>query len=102
MKLGDPKGIWKEWYEEMARKSVFRRCAKWLPQNIEIIDRLFDNDDSMEGFSEIEANEPIMIENHVGENELPAQPDLVQIVNDKNAEEKVAVSTTTDQQQSLV
>lgn len=44
---GEPKGIWKSWYEEMARKTVFRRMAKWLPQSIEKFEQVFSNDDSM-------------------------------------------------------
>lgn len=47
-KDGEPIGIWKEWYPEMARKTVFRRAAKWLPQSSELIDRVFANDSSMD------------------------------------------------------
>ncbi len=48
---GQPKGIWASWYEEMSRKTVFRRLAKWLPQSIEKDEHgntIFDNDFSME------------------------------------------------------
>ena len=58
---GKPKGIWAAWYEEMARKTVFRRCAKWLPQSIELTERVFKNDDSMETFTDFEADAPTMI-----------------------------------------
>jgi len=47
-KEGEAIGIWKEWYEEMARKTVFRRLAKWLPQSAEMIDRVFAQDDTMD------------------------------------------------------
>jgi len=47
-KVGDPKGIWKDWPEEMAKKTVFRRLSKWLPQSAEEIDRLFENDDTID------------------------------------------------------
>lgn len=53
-KVGDPKGIWKDWPEEMAKKTVFRRLSKWLPQSAEEIDRLFENDDTIDalGFAD--------------------------------------------------
>lgn len=54
---GNPKGIWKDWYSEMARKTVFRRCAKWLPQNIEIAGTVFDNDDTMDTFDNVAPDE---------------------------------------------
>lgn len=57
-KVGDPKGIWAAWYEEMARKTVFRRCAKWLPQNIELSGAVFENDHSMEVMTQIEGGTP--------------------------------------------
>lgn len=72
-KTGDPKGIWAQWYEEMAKKTVFRRLAKWLPQSIdkqgnEI--RLFDNDDSMDIIGEYEE------EAGVDKSAIEEQPDL--------------------------
>ena len=33
-------GPWKDWYEEMAKKSVIRRLAKYLPQSTDIEDVL--------------------------------------------------------------
>lgn len=49
-KNGEPAGIWKDWYPEMAKKTVFRRLAKWLPQSIDKggIVEAFANDDSMD------------------------------------------------------
>lgn len=44
---GKPKGIWAAHYSEMARKTVFRRASKWLPQSIEDANRLFENDSSL-------------------------------------------------------
>lgn len=41
-KDGQAVGIWKEWYEEMARKTVFKRAAKWLPQSIELPESEYD------------------------------------------------------------
>jgi recombination protein RecT len=38
-------GPWVQWYEEMARKTVFRRLAKWLPMDAEI-DTLLRRDDN--------------------------------------------------------
>jgi recombination protein RecT len=71
-KVGDPKGIWKDWYEEMARKTVFRRCAKWLPQAIELVENAFSNDDSMavmeeKGVTTIDSSEFETIDNETGE-----------------------------------
>lgn len=66
-KIGDPKGIWKDWYAEMARKTAFRRCAKWLPQNIELVDHVFKNDDSMAVMGEIEGGQPMQIEAQAAE-----------------------------------
>jgi len=40
---GNPKGIWKQWPEEMAKKSVLRRIAKYLPSSADI-DQMFDHD----------------------------------------------------------
>lgn len=51
--LGDAKGIWKDWYPEMARKTVFRRAAKWLPQSADLIDRIFENDESIDTIEHI-------------------------------------------------
>lgn len=60
---GEAKGIWRDWYEEMARKTVFRRLAKWLPQSIELVDQAFSNDDSMDTFTKIQPSAPVpMIE----------------------------------------
>lgn len=53
-KEGKPIGIWAEWYEEMARKTVFRRAAKWLPQSAELIDRLMQSDASLRELEDIE------------------------------------------------
>lgn len=46
-KIGDPKGIWEKWPEEMSRKTAFRRASKWLPQSIEDANRLFENDETL-------------------------------------------------------
>jgi phage RecT family recombinase len=91
-KLGDPKGIWKQWPEEMARKTVFRRCAKWLPQQIELVDHVFANDESMEVIDQVKESAPLMIE---GASDLQAddvietkQPDLKEAVKASKAKDK--------------
>lgn len=59
--VGDPKGIWKEWPDEMSRKTVFRRLAKWLPMSTEIKDdvsRVFENDDGFEALENQTPNAP--------------------------------------------
>ena len=40
---GNPKGIWKQWPEEMAKKSVLRRIAKYLPSSADV-DQVFEHD----------------------------------------------------------
>jgi recombination protein RecT len=44
-------GPWKDWYEEMARKTVFRRLSKWLPMDAET-DDLIRHDDDVSGLTE--------------------------------------------------
>lgn len=84
---GNAKGIWLSWYEEMARKTVFRRCAKWLPQSIEIVENAFSRDDSMAVMDDVAGGEPesighdecVTIDNHTGEvlsGSSMTQPDL--------------------------
>lgn len=36
-------GPWRDWWDEMARKTVFRRLAKWLPQSTDL-QRLLESD----------------------------------------------------------
>lgn len=81
---GKPKGIWKLWYDEMARKTVFRRASKWLPQSIEIVERVFENDDTMEVMSDHSADDPKMIEGIANPEtgEINEQPDLKVIIED--------------------
>lgn len=95
---GEPKGIWKSWYEEMARKTVFRRIAKWLPQSIEIAEA-FSRDDSMQITQQVEGSTPFLIENQsAGESvdeetgeitteKKPDQPDLTAEIAKKKAED---------------
>lgn len=75
-KEGEPIGIWKEWYPEMARKTVFRRAAKWLPQSSELIDRVFANDSSMDvienmGPAERMDSNPKAVTNQSGADDVP-------------------------------
>lgn len=86
-KNGEPTGIWAAWYEEMAKKTVFRRLSKWLPQSTdkegnEI--RLFDNDDSLDVID----HEPAESYNEDGEiaQTTLQQPDLKEVA--KKAKQK--------------
>lgn len=99
-KEGSPAGVWKEWYGEMARKTVFRRLSKWLPQSKEIIERAFQNDDSMAGTFDMEANAPtsekpltITEQNNLQITDESGQPDLGQMIDEskRNEENKEAV-----------
>lgn len=88
-KTGNAIGIWRDWYEEMARKTVFRRASKWLPQCADIVDNILSSDASMDSFDDLpdpeimdhnpnniidqtasdvseseQENEPVMIENN--------------------------------------
>lgn len=79
-KDGAPIGIWKDWYEEMARKTVFRRAAKWLPQSSELIDRVFANDDSIDTIENVGPAE-IMTENPKAIPETTQDEPMAQIEN---------------------
>lgn len=89
--IGDPKGIWKAWYEEMARKTVFRRAAKWLPQQIEIVDQAFQNDASMDVIDSVAENAAVeritedgeVLEIEDGTADDGAQPDLKEKIKEK-------------------
>lgn len=41
------RGPWANWWDEMARKTVFRRLSKWLPMDAEV-DELLRRDDEIE------------------------------------------------------
>ncbi len=101
---GNPKGIWLAWFDEMARKTVFRRCAKWLPQSVEIIENVFNNDDSMSVMDRVAGGEPeatgydegITIENNTGEllsGSSMTQPDLKAEIDKVNQPKEDAAST---------
>lgn len=96
-KNGQPSGIWAQWYDEMARKTVFRRASKWLPQSIdkegnEI--RIFDNDETLEAIEGIAEGETYTIEGDDAPAQLEeikeAQPDLKQAIDEKKAEAEAA------------
>jgi recombination protein RecT len=54
---GKPKGIWKQWPEEMAKKSVLRRIAKYLPSSADL-DQVFQHDN--ENY-DLDITEPTLI-----------------------------------------
>ncbi len=104
---GEAKGIWKEWYEEMAKKTVFRRLAKWLPQTADILDTALKNDDSMQLLDTVKGSEGKTIDGT--SNEVPNEdqrPALLQEVIDKESGEITEVvqdkntSTTTKKKQT--
>jgi recombination protein RecT len=108
-KEGEPIGIWKEWYEEMARKTVFRRLAKWLPQSAELLDRVLGQDDTLDAIESMgpaermESNpkaisdqsapsgdetDQALIENNPSMEMLEGQADLSEKVEAKQAEKE--------------
>lgn len=59
---GSNKGPWKDWPEEMAKKSVLRRIAKMLPSSADI-DQMFDHDnDNFDLNQPQEPQEPVPTE----------------------------------------
>jgi recombination protein RecT len=55
-KDGSPKGIWKQWPEEMAKKSVLRRIAKYLPSSADV-DQVFEHDNENFDLGQADATE---------------------------------------------
>lgn len=79
---GEEYGIWVDWYEEMARKTVLKRLMKYLSLSPELV-RAIDTDNSMYDLSQLAAR-PIR----------PALPtnlseDWIPIANQSNNEEDV-------------
>lgn len=116
-KIGDAKGIWEKWPEEMARKTAFRRASKWLPQSIEDANRIFAADDTLgnddnlpheteaEGssISDMIGDAGMTIDNETGEvleGSSVTQPDLKSEVEKKKTskEEKKPVSAAKPKQ----
>lgn len=56
---GKDKGPWVQWWDEMARKTVFRRLSKWLPMDTEA-DDLMQRDDE----NAIQGSDPTTIIHH--------------------------------------
>lgn len=54
-------GPWVQWWGEQARKTVFKRLAKWLPLNAEI-DSIIEHDNEAERPEPIEPEKPIALE----------------------------------------
>lgn len=73
------KGPWVDWFEEMARKTVFRRLSKWLPANAEV-DDLIRRDDENE--AEAPAQPGVMVdaeaEEITGRQALPSKLDALE------------------------
>lgn len=56
-KQGNPIGIWKQWPEEMWRKSALRKLAKYLPSSADI-DQMFTHDNDNYDHSQAETAAP--------------------------------------------
>lgn len=101
-KNGEPAGIWKDWYPEMAKKTVFRRLAKWLPQSIDKggIVEAFANDESMDVIDQEAGADATYEAVPDGSDETKAiesqpQPDLKKAI----AEKKASPSTDVEKQE---
>lgn len=66
---GKDRGPWVDWWDEMARKTVFRRLSKWLPMDAEL-ETLMHRDDE-----NVMANEPNGMAINSVVNEAPAIAD---------------------------
>lgn len=97
-KTDKPIGIWRDWYEEMARKTVFRRASKWLPQCSDLIDQILSNDASMQDLTDSMSDPEIMDSNpktdpDVIENEPQSENDVALIENNPETEMQNASPT---------
>lgn len=87
---GEARGIWKDWYEEMAKKTVFRRLAKWLPQSSDLVETALKNDDSMQILDDVKGSDAKTIDGesvNIDENERPA---ILQQVIDQEEEQETS------------
>lgn len=50
---GQPMGAWKSDWPEMAKKTIFRRVAKWLPLSTEKLVRAMEQDDADYGLADV-------------------------------------------------
>ena len=53
-----PTGIWEQWYEEMAKKTVIRNLCKRLPMSTEDIDRIMKEQDAPAAIRDVTPEEP--------------------------------------------
>lgn len=97
-KNGEPAGIWKDWYEEMAKKTVFRRLAKWLPQSIDkgaVVDA-FENDESMDIIDQEAGGVATYTEVPEKGSDTVNQPDLKQVINNARDGEDSGSATSNE------
>lgn len=79
---GEPKGVWKDWPEEMAKKSVLRRIAKYLPSSADI-DQMWSHDN--ENFT---VDEPIDVTDSAKDSSLSSTGDETAASSPKEEQKK--------------
>ncbi|QNT79196.1 recombinase RecT [Entomobacter blattae] len=74
---GKDKGPWVQWYEEMARKTVFRRLAKWLPIDAEI-DDVVQRDNDLYDLNTVSQPAPAQANTQIEQQAPPSKMDALE------------------------
>lgn len=93
-------GPWKDWWDEMARKTVMRRLSKRLPMSTDLEDEVFSRDETLTHeeprpeLTVIENEAPVsrldQLEHHIGEDDEAHAPFVAGITNRIEAAQDIA------------